>query len=393
MRNACASIGKTDREICVAKRVFILGAGASLHAKAPLMKNFLDRARDLYPSLPKGRLKDAATLVFKAISSLQQVHSKSELDLFNLESLFTTFEMAATIRYLPPLDEAEIANLVEALQTVIVSTLDYSMRFEASPSEGILASRAYKDLATVIQRFQQGDESVAIITFNYDLGMELALRHLGIKFSYYLDLRQKLGDPWLSLAGTIPFLKLHGSINWGTTSSGPDAELMECPISWLADADYAIECLGRSGGPVPEGYSLDVGTRLVDFLKKKTGKTDIRDTPVIVPPGMYKAEYQNSLAFVWMAAAHELATAEYIYVLGYSLPLTDFFFHNLYALGTVSPTILRHFRVIDVDKEIESRFKKLLGPAARDRFRPPCLLGFENAMVEYSHKNLDFWEE
>jgi hypothetical protein len=69
------------------------------------MDNFLDRARDLYPRLQDQRFIDAAQLVFKAISALQQVHSKSELNLFNLESLFTTFEMAATIGHLPDLFE------------------------------------------------------------------------------------------------------------------------------------------------------------------------------------------------------------------------------------------------------------------------------------------------
>lgn len=86
------------RGICMAKRVFILGAGSSVHGGAPLMNKFLDKAHDLYPRIRDQRWIDAADLVFKAISALQRVHSKSELNLFNLESLFTTFEMAATPR-------------------------------------------------------------------------------------------------------------------------------------------------------------------------------------------------------------------------------------------------------------------------------------------------------
>jgi hypothetical protein len=374
----------------VAKRVFILGAGASAHAKAPLMKNFLDKSRDLYPLLKDQRLKNAATLVFKAISSLQQVHSKSELDLFNLESLFTTFEMASTINHLPPLEDAEIGSLVEALQTVIVFTLDDSMRFQASRDKGILPSKAYKNLATVIQRFREKNETVAIITFNYDVGIELALHHLGLEFYYYLNQRLKPGGPRIVVPDSIPLLKLHGSINWGTTGSGSKVELSECPISWLASPEYANHCMGMLVEPLPEGYSLNVGARFVDFFKR-AGKTTVKETPVIVPPGMYKTEYQNSLASVWMAAAYELADAEYIYVAGYSLPATDFFFHNLYALGTVSPTILRRFSVIDTNPAIEPRFKSLLGPAARDRFQKPYLRGFEDAM-HGTEMDPKFWE-
>ena len=69
----------------MSKIVFILGAGA------PLMKDFLDRARDLVADKNiKGREEDFAK-VFNAISSLQKVHSKSELDLINIESIFDSF--------------------------------------------------------------------------------------------------------------------------------------------------------------------------------------------------------------------------------------------------------------------------------------------------------------
>jgi hypothetical protein len=367
----------------MAKRVFILGAGASVHAGTPLMNNFLDKARDLQPRLRDRRYIDAAKLVFKAISSLQQVHSKSELDLFNLESLFTTFEMAATIGQLADLEEHEIAKLVEALRTVIVFTLDYSMSFPVSRTEGFIASAAYRLLSDKIYNFLQAHSSVAIITFNYDVAVELALHYTGRQFSYCLDGSQPQQD-------VIPLLKLHGSINWGATGSAPNAPIVECPIAWLDNAEYCQDCLMRSIEPHSQSFSLNVGSRFFDYLRR-SGHNDVREAPVIVPPGMYKTEYQNSLARVWKAAAHELANAEYIYVAGYSLPATDFFFHNLYALGTVSPTILRRFSVIDTNPKIEGRFKSLLGPGARDRFQEPYLRGFEDAM-QGTEMNPKFWE-
>jgi hypothetical protein len=146
----------------------------------------------------------------------------------------------------------------------------------------------------------------------------------------------------------------------------------------------------RSIEPQSQTFSLHVGSRFFDYLRKN-GHADVREAPVIVPPGMYKTEYQNSLARVWKVAARELADAEYIYVAGYSLPATDFFFHNLYALGTVSPTILRRFSVIDTNPAIESRFRSLLGPAARDRFQEPYLRGFEDAM-QGTEMDQKFWE-
>ena len=77
--------------------VFILGAGASKQAGAPLMANFLDVAHNLWKL---GKVKDAEESfkkVFEARAALQSVHSKSSLDIDNIESVFTAFEMANTL--------------------------------------------------------------------------------------------------------------------------------------------------------------------------------------------------------------------------------------------------------------------------------------------------------
>jgi hypothetical protein len=78
-------------------------------------------------------------------------------------------------------------------------------------------------------------------------------------------------------------------------------------------------------------------------------KIGVRDTPVIVPPGIFKSEYQGSLGKVWQQAAKELAEAREIFVIGYSLPESDLFFRNLFALGTEGPTILERFAVLNYD--------------------------------------------
>lgn len=354
------------------------------------MNNFLDKARDLTYAIQDQRWIDASKLVFKAISALQRVHSKSELNLFNLESLFTTFEMAASIQQLADLEQSDISKLVESLQTLIVFTLDSSMCFQIG-SQGFIPSDSYKRFAELFSRFHQPNESIAIITFNYDVGIELALHYLGQEFSYCLDgKQQRTSGISLQSYNVMPLLKLHGSINWGTTTgSEPDAPIIECPITWLPNTAYAQQRTARSKADPSQTYSLQVGSRFFTWIRE-AGHPQIREAPVIVPPGMYKTEYQNSLRQVWRAAARELADAEYIYVIGYSLPSTDFFFHNLYALGTVSSTILRRFTVIDTNPEIESRFKGLLGPAARDRFRL-YPYGFEGAM---NNMNIGpwFWE-
>lgn len=81
--------------------VFILGAGASRDAGAPLMAGFLDDAYDLWKLRRVGKAANAFEKVFAAIADLQSVHSKSKLDLNNIETVFSALEMARVLGKFP----------------------------------------------------------------------------------------------------------------------------------------------------------------------------------------------------------------------------------------------------------------------------------------------------
>jgi hypothetical protein len=82
----------------MSKHVFILGAGFSHSAGAPLMSEFLERAENLFRRDDGHGTYDR---LFTVLSALQSVHSKSDLDLYNLESVFGVFEMGRTLNRLP----------------------------------------------------------------------------------------------------------------------------------------------------------------------------------------------------------------------------------------------------------------------------------------------------
>jgi hypothetical protein len=87
----------------MSKTVFILGAGASFEAGAPLMKDFLDKSEQLRDL---GRIPDSQRefdLVFKALAALNHAHSKAVLNVRNIEEVFAAFEMAKLIKRLDPL--------------------------------------------------------------------------------------------------------------------------------------------------------------------------------------------------------------------------------------------------------------------------------------------------
>ena len=95
-------------------------------------------ARDLLDSglLNKDpNVKRSFRNVFAARQALQVVHSKAELDLNNIESVYTALEMAKTIRKFPfefgdfeqieeslPIEE-RIEELISSLKILIVQTL------------------------------------------------------------------------------------------------------------------------------------------------------------------------------------------------------------------------------------------------------------------------------
>lgn len=88
----------------------------------------------------------------------------------------------------------------------------------------------------------------------------------------------------------------------------------------------------------------------------------------IVPPSWHKTQHWQGFAHIWRRAAEELSSAENILVMGYSMPQTDSFFRDLFALGLASRTPIKRFIVVNPDKTLEERFRGLLGPQVRDRF-------------------------
>lgn len=103
--------------------VFILGAGASKQCGAPLMANFLDVASRLYQTGVTGDKKEDFERVFHAIGALQAVHSKAQLDLTNIESVFSALEIANVLEKLPNTESSDIPSIISSLKKLIVKTL------------------------------------------------------------------------------------------------------------------------------------------------------------------------------------------------------------------------------------------------------------------------------
>ena len=334
------------------KTVFLFGAGASQMAGAPLMANFLDRASDLLRVKTPGVIeaKEQFEDVFDAISELKGVHSKAFLDLNNIEIVFGVIEMGLLLKKLGTRDEASINRLRNSLITLIYKTVEFSIPFPVM-GRTIRSPKPYDlfmtNLATVDKKQSPQDpHQFSFVTFNYDLCLDHALHYYGREYDYCLE---ALFPP-----RAITLLKLHGSINWGLSE---DDRII--PF-YIQDANFNLFEDETS-------VFYDLGSNL---NSKIFSDKPLKGPPVIVPPSWNKNSYHGQLSNVWSRAALEFASAENIFVIGYSLPETDSFFRYLYALGSDSSTRLRNFVVINKDGsgEVEKRFRELIGRGIEGRF-------------------------
>src|SRR6266852_4473561 len=106
------------------KTVFILGAGASAEAGAPTMRTFLDTARALRR---QGQLADCASQVDDIIKAADEdllaLYAKSNLDVENIEDLFSAITMGRLIGRYGDRQQLAINQLYDSMITFIFRVL------------------------------------------------------------------------------------------------------------------------------------------------------------------------------------------------------------------------------------------------------------------------------
>jgi len=339
--------------VTMANVVFILGAGTSRQGGAPLMADFLDVAHNLWKTDRVIEKAEYFKSVFASIGRMQAVHSKAQLDLDNIESVFNAFVMARILNKFPGDTNFSGEELEDALKQLIATTLQKTLLFPVQGG-GVTAPKPYPVFANLLdylRRDSHPQRTVAVLTFNYDLGVDHAM---------YVN---RLG-PDYCLSGKaspdVPLLKLHGSMNWGVCSK------CSAVVPWGLSAffqSYSYRHLGEN-----EKVQLDVWSQ---FERLTHCECRVAPLPFLVPPTWNKSDHQETIRVVWQRAAKELTDAEHIFIIGYSLPETDAFFRTLYALGVVGDMPLKRIWVYNPDATgaVEQRFRKLVGPGAEARFR------------------------
>jgi hypothetical protein len=212
----------------------------------------------------------------------------------------------------------------------------------------IRCSQHYATFAKLISDLSnKGASPCTVITFNYDLAVDVALHSEGLGLDYGLNPNER---------ASVNLFKLHGSVHW-YKCQGTCGKILPVPLP--------------CGGSFAGGVAAVKWSKFLEYLNVRQPQccgVEVADDAVIVPPSWNKGEYRSGLQTVWRRAAAELKDATTIVVIGYSLPSTDEFFRYLYGLGTVGDALLERFWVFDPSETVHERFGALAGPGARARF-------------------------
>ncbi len=305
------------------KNVFVLGAGFSYDAGAPLMNDFFHRARDLTDD-PGSILSEADRKIFRRIIQyrfgLNRALAKIFVDLDNIEQLFGFLEMDLQLSV-----KAE-GRLREDMRYLIARTLEASLTKKLGPaSYGLLTGKAdqtkfnyafqsnqyalFLGLVTALwnPNKRKGDGSIdSIISFNYDLVLEREMSVLQVIPDYHCgNSADYYKDAFAHSERRVSLLKLHGSVNWVTC--------VKCRrLYFLGPEAIRVASLGDYACPNCRQFCLSM---------------------LIVPPTWNKGIEENFIRSVWSKALEELTSAGRLFIVGYSFPETDQFFKYMLGLA------------------------------------------------------------
>jgi hypothetical protein len=331
------------------RNVYILGAGFSAEANAPLIYDFLARAREFLDNPESGldrRESEQFAEVFKFRSDAARVREKFRIDLDNIEELFGLVEMSHRLGTIGTgTRDSTVYLIAKTLQLAIAGRSHrptvrmslqpgYAQQAEsfinfvrrASGGSDVFETDIYTHFALLVagkydDQRKLGNRSSTVITFNYDLVLDDALTRVRVRPEYELD-NPQFDEPSESSVA-VSLLKLHGSTNWAICSDS------KC---------NRIHVLSQKATSDP------------DMFRSKTcatcGKSDLR--LLLVPPSWDKSEYSRVMQPVWKKAVAALKNATRICVIGYSMPETDAFFKFLLTLGLAENDGLYKLVVVDL---------------------------------------------
>lgn len=276
---------------------YVFGAGASRHAGYPLTAELGNRIH--------GWARQSDFMWGGCIDELHELYG----GLKDLEQILTELHERPVGSRAATLSHTHCGSIIGALKVTIP---EYFHSLRENP---IQVCDLYRALAR--DKIRSGD---TILTFNYDLACERALRTEGM---------WEVGDGYgFPLDGVttppskVKVLKLHGSTNWlGILFDG------NMGFSQVSNNVYGPRpCLFGERDFTYLGYSKDVRDPLCKGISKTGGD------PALILPTLHKnffhktsfgQEWEHFWNCIWGQAQQALRSAKKIVIIGYSMPTAD----------------------------------------------------------------------
>lgn len=343
--------------------VVLLGAGASASVGAPLMRGFIDRARD-YLKLGLFNKEDIADVEasIKLFDDLRAHFRITEEDIENVENLLSLAELADLIPNLP-ISSSLPKGIADSVRRFVEAVLVKSVRLPAPDSPkwlGINTALPHKRIVASLAHYK---EKISIITLNYDCVLEYICYCMGVPFTY----NREYGDG-------AEILKLHGSINW-----------FVCPT---CPAPFDSQVVELQHNPIAE--EVDSGTLEPKTKKCPNCSSPLR--PLIVPPTWAKPLDHKVLRDTWSRAFEVLSTAETLVTVGYSLPVGDPKVRELLHVGLSSAKLRQAMIVLGNDEEASSRWGRLFRESWRGYRLDIRMKNFEEIAHDFLFRALSISE-
>jgi len=303
------------------KIVFVLGAGFSKEAEAPLVDEFFKISRHIYTN-QTDRLdpfdKSQFDKVFSYHDSLGRAGTRAKFDIDNIEEFFSILDMNVNLSKDLSLEETK-----KALIYLIIKTLDVSIE-----------DRKYNVYTGFLDKLYSSEHDFSYISFNYDLILESILEQGSCSYNYCLDEKKHPLHP-----SEKKLLKLHGSSNWLLCNNPKCGQ---------------IEILNRK-------VLRNLYNKVCDHCRHKS-------SPLFIPPTWNKKLETSYLKNVWGHAFEELKKATKIAIIGYSFPETDIYFKDFLILSLRDNTSLNKIILVDPNEKVADRYRSFLNEDFQRRY-------------------------
>jgi SIR2-like domain len=349
--------------------VYVLGAGFSKEAGLPIVGEFFNRTRDSVQWLKDNHHKREAEAVQRVLDFRLQAAAAAlrvEMDVENIEQLFSLVAAQA--------DSSD--RLMKDVTLAIASTLEFASRVsqprmariqgplgmapppnwpgKSNQTGGSLDLSLYDLITgTMIGLWDQKslDTRNTILSFNYDLTIEEALRKHGISFNYgFSSSSVQRNDSGHDEKSPLLLLKLHGSINWGVHYE----KILDPKTTPGSGEEHVIGM-------------VDLGK--LDLYSDFGALSQASQEPLLIPPTWRKVAF-GALSKVWEKAVEALVTATRIIVVGYSMPVIDQHFKYLLAAGLQRNISLRDIIIANPALAPQHKDYKALRERTFEVFKP-----------------------